>query len=141
MTPCVLLVDDELHILKAAEFKLKKQGWEVLSAGDGEEAWQQILARKPDLMVTDYQMPRLSGLELIARLRSTPEYARLPVILLTARGFERPVQDAAESLGVLEVVAKPFSPRELFKRVETALRHAGGGEPVDAGAPSAGAEE
>jgi two-component system alkaline phosphatase synthesis response regulator PhoP len=121
MTPCVLLVDDELHILKAAEFKLKKQGWEVLTASDGEEAWETIQARRPDLMVTDYQMPRLSGLELIARLRATEEYADLPVILLTARGYERPVLDIANGLRVLEVLAKPFSPRELFKRVESAL--------------------
>jgi len=63
--PRILLVDDELHILRAAEFKLKRFGFDVVCAFDGEEAWDAICDCRPDLVVTDLQMPRLSGVGLI----------------------------------------------------------------------------
>src|SRR5688572_23620648 len=88
MAPRVLLVDDELHILRAAEFKLKRQGYEVVCALDGEEAWERIGESRPDIVVTDCQMPRLNGLELIERIRQTPDLADLPVIMVTAKGYE-----------------------------------------------------
>jgi len=117
-----LLVDDELHILRAAEFKLKRMGYEVHCAFDGEAAWAELQQIRPDILITDQQMPRLCGTDLVARLRETPEFAELPVILLTAKGFELAPRDTLETLGILEVIPKPFSPRELCNRVEMALR-------------------
>ena len=121
MATRLLLVDDELHILKAAEFKFKRQGYHVDCANDGQEAWEKVQANPPDLVVTDLQMPRMSGLELIEQLRKDERFVDLPAILLTAKGFELDHDDITSRLGVFEIVSKPFSPRELCLRVEAAL--------------------
>src|SRR5215467_12770411 len=84
----ILLCDDELHILRAAEFKFKRAGYEVVCANDGQEGWEQIEKCRPEIVVTDCQMPRLSGLGLAERIRQTPATADLPVIMLSAKGFE-----------------------------------------------------
>jgi DNA-binding response OmpR family regulator len=120
MTSRVLLVDDELHILRAAEFKLKRQGYEVICAMDGEEAWERIQAQRPDIVVTDCQMPRLNGVELLERIRGCAALADLPVLMVTAKGHDLSRQD----LEVFDIVSKPFSPRELSRRVEAALEDA-----------------
>src|SRR5687768_6128725 len=88
MTKRLLLCDDEVHILRAAEFKLKRVGYDVRSCFDGQEALEAILADPPDMVVTDYQMPRMDGLQLIARLREEKSTAHLPIMLLTAKGLE-----------------------------------------------------
>lgn len=121
MSKRILLCDDEIHILRAAEFKLKRAGFEVDTAGDGEEAWQKILEHKPDILVTDCQMPRLDGLGLIRRLREHPETREIPALMLTAKGFELSAEELAEQLNVLRVLAKPFSPRELLEIVSGVL--------------------
>jgi DNA-binding response OmpR family regulator len=124
MTKRVMLCDDEIHILRAAEFKLKKAGYDVQIAGDGEEAWVAIQAQKPDILITDCQMPRLDGLGLVRRVRENPATADLPVLMLTAKGFELSHQELAEKLQVIAVVGKPFSPRELLQRVDAILGEA-----------------
>lgn len=117
----VLLADDELHILRAAEFRMKRHGFEVVCANDGEEAWEILNEQRVDLLVTDFQMPRLSGLDLIRRLRERPELRSLPVFMLTAKGYELPQRELAETLGIIEIIDKPFSPRELCDRVQKEL--------------------
>jgi len=121
MTTRLLLVDDELHILRAAEFKFKRQGYHVDIARDGLEAWDQMSANRPDMVVTDLQMPRMNGLQLIQQMRIEDDFREIPVILLTAKGFELDHVDYIDRLGVFEIVAKPFSPRDLCKRVAMAL--------------------
>jgi len=121
MTKRILLCDDELHILRAAEFKFKRAGYEVVCANDGQEGWEQIENCRPDIVVTDCQMPRLSGLGLAERIRQTPETAGLPVIMLSAKGFELPSAELRSQFGIRYLMAKPFSPRELFARVEAIL--------------------
>src|SRR6478752_4659806 len=86
--PGILMCDDEVHILRAAEFKLKRAGYEVRTCFDGQEAWEAIQADLPDLLITDYQMPRLDGLQLITRCRTTEATMALPIVLLTAKGME-----------------------------------------------------
>jgi DNA-binding response OmpR family regulator len=125
MNETVLLVDDELHIVRAAEFKLKKAGYRVLCAEDGEAAWHLIERERPDLVITDLQMPRLSGTELIHRIRQTASTAHLPVIMLTARSFELVPAEAARRWDVSEILSKPFSPRELCERVQAVLEQVG----------------
>jgi two-component system, OmpR family, alkaline phosphatase synthesis response regulator PhoP len=115
----VLLCDDEVHILRAAEFKLARAGFLVRCAYDGQEAWEAIGHECPDILITDFQMPRLNGLELIARIRENPATRALPVVVLTAKGFEISPEELAEKLGVLAVLGKPFSPRELLRLVES----------------------
>src|SRR5262245_34194035 len=117
----ILLCDDELHILRAAEFKFKRAGYEVLLATDGQEGWERLRQFRPDIVVTDCQMPRLSGLALAQRIRTTPETAQLPVIMLSAKGFELSPEELRSNYGIRCLMAKPFSPRELFARVEQVL--------------------
>lgn len=121
MTKRVLLCDDEIHIIRAAEFKIRKAGYEVECASDGEDAWQAIQRQLPDVLVTDLQMPRLDGFGLCRRIREHEATRHLPIMMLTAKGYEMPRDEVTEQLGVLRVVAKPFSPRELLQLVEQVL--------------------
>jgi two-component system, OmpR family, alkaline phosphatase synthesis response regulator PhoP len=122
MNKHILLCDDEIHIVRAAEFKLKKAGYEVQIANDGAEAWEAIQRRIPDLLITDFQMPRMDGAALIEKVRGNPATANLPVFLLTAKGFELSHEDMVGMWNVVEVIAKPFSPRELLQRVDRTLQ-------------------
>ena len=117
----VLLCDDEIHILRAAEFKIKKAGYDVRIAGDGQEAWELIEAELPDVLVTDFQMPRLDGFGLTQRVRENARTQHLPILMLTAKGFEISHDELAEKWNVIDVIAKPFSPRELLERVTRIL--------------------
>lgn len=117
----VLLVDDEVHILRAAEFKFKRAGYVVQCAANGEQAWQIILAQCPDILITDYQMPKLDGLGLIERVRANEATAHLPVIMLTAKGFHLSDEKMTEQWDVAKVMSKPFSPRQLLALVERIL--------------------
>ncbi|GIW92493.1 MAG: hypothetical protein KatS3mg110_0534 [Pirellulaceae bacterium] len=121
MSKKVLICDDEPSILRAAEFKFQRAGYEVATASDGEEGWQCILANPPDIVVTDCQMPRADGLELARRIKQHEQTSSIPVLMLTAKGFELPADELREQYGVWEVVCKPFSPRELVERVEAIL--------------------
>lgn len=122
MTKRILLCDDEIHILRAAEFKLKRAGYDVRTASDGEEGWELIQQELPDLVVTDCQMPRLDGLGLIARAREHETTRELPFFMLTAKGLELSHEDLASELNVLRVIGKPFSPRELLRSVDEVLQ-------------------
>lgn len=135
MPQYILLCDDEPHILGAARYKLASAGYEVECAADGEEGWQAICCRRPDLLITDCNMPRLSGLELLERVRQTPTLACLPAIMLTAKGLELSRDELRERLNVFALVGKPFSPRELLRLVQAALATA---NPLAAGATVAG---
>jgi CheY-like chemotaxis protein len=128
MTKNVLLCDDEFPILRAAEFRIKRAGYDVRTASDGEEALELIEAHVPDVLVTDCQMPRLDGWELVRRVRANPATAKLPVLMLTARGFDPDTEEFVEKWNVVELIAKPFSPRRLLQSVSRAL----GEEPASA---------
>jgi len=126
----LLLCDDEIAILRAAEFKLKKAGYEVHIASDGQAGWELIQRIRPDMVITDCQMPRMNGLELVQRIRSEPSLQNLPVVMLTAKGFELRPEELAQKWNVLAVVAKPFSPRELLQMVDRILGAAAEGPAV-----------
>ena len=121
MSRSVLLCDDEVHILRAAEFKLKRAGFDVRCAADGQEAWEMIQADCPDALVTDYQMPRMDGMKLAELVHATPATSHLPVIMLTAKGFELSHEEMNEKYGIAAIVSKPFSPRKLLEQVESIL--------------------
>jgi len=129
MTKRILLCDDEIHILRAAEFKLKKAGYDVQIASDGQEGWEAIQRQKPDMLITDCQMPRMDGLGLVERVRQNPETADLPIFMLTAKGFELSHDNLAHKWNVMAVIAKPFSPRELLQRVDSVLGERGAAKP------------
>lgn len=120
----LLLCDDEVHILRAAEFKLRRAGYDVRCAFDGEQAWEEIERDLPDLLVTDLQMPRLNGLGLARRVRETNATRDLPVIMLTAKGYELARDELIVEMGFVTLLTKPFSPRELLEVVQRTLGEA-----------------
>jgi CheY-like chemotaxis protein len=117
MSKHIVLCDDEVAIIRAAEIKLSRAGYQVTCCRDGREGLDVFERESPDLLLTDCQMPRMNGIELIRALRERPETRELPVIMLTAKGFELPLDDVMRRLNVLKVVSKPFSPRELLQLV------------------------
>lgn len=118
--PLILVVDDETHILHVVSLKLTNAGYDVLTAEDGEEGLELAMTHQPDLIITDLQMPRLNGLEMCERLKEREAIADTPVILLTARGATI-IPSQLENTNITNVIAKPFSPREILLRVQELL--------------------
>ena len=118
-----LVVDDEFHIVQVVSIKLKNNGFDVVTAENGNIAYELACETNPDIIVTDYQMPVMSGLELIKKLRENPETEHIPVIMLTARGFSIE-DDQKEKLQVSACLSKPFSPREVLQTIEDVLKQA-----------------
>ncbi|GAH73233.1 unnamed protein product [marine sediment metagenome] len=114
----MLVADDEAPIANVVALKLRNASLDVLVALDGQEAYERAIAERPDFLITDLQMPGMSGLELCARL--TAELGPIPTILLTAKGFELE-PGATEGLPIRRVMTKPFSPRELLACVQEEL--------------------
>jgi two-component system, OmpR family, alkaline phosphatase synthesis response regulator PhoP len=116
----VLVADDEIHIIHVVAIKLRNNGYEVISASNGAEAYELACRENPDIVVTDYQMPLMTGIELIEKMRADDRTRNTPVILLTARSFAI-TQEMQESLGVSNCLSKPFSPKELLKTIQDIL--------------------
>lgn len=116
----VLVVDDEVHIVHVVAIKLRNNGYEVLSADNGAEAFELACSEKPDIIVTDYQMPVMSGLELVEKLRNCDETQDIPVIMLTARSFAIS-KEQQENFRISSCLSKPFSPKELLGNIEDVL--------------------
>ena len=116
----VLVVDDEIHIVHVVAIKLRNNGYEVITANNGAEAFELTCKEKPDIVVTDFQMPVMTGLELVGKLRQNEATRDIPVILLTARSFAISKEQQAE-LQISTCLSKPFSPRELLGYIEDIL--------------------
>ena len=116
----VLIVDDEIHIVHVVAIKLRNNGYEVISADNGAEAFDLALKEKPDIIVTDFQMPVMTGMELVEKLRQHQATRDIPVIMLTARSFAIP-QEQQENLQISGCLSKPFSPKELLGNIEDIL--------------------
>ncbi len=117
----ILVVDDEIHIVQVIAIKLRNNGFEVLTAENGVQALDIAKTQKPDLVITDYQMPVMTGLEFIEKLRQVADAAETPVIMLTARGFAID-DDRKNKLNIASLLSKPFSPREVLGCVEDVLQ-------------------
>jgi len=116
----VLVVDDEIHIVHVVAIKLRNNGFEVIAADNGAEGLKLALAEKPDIIVTDYQMPVMTGIELVEQLRRNEDTKDTPVIMLTARSFAIP-QQQQDDLRISGCLSKPFSPKELLGNIEDIL--------------------
>ena len=116
----VLVVDDEIHIVHVVAIKLRNNGYEVISADNGAEAFELACEEKPDIIVTDFQMPVMSGLELVEKLRQRDDMKDIPVIMLTARSFAIS-KEQQEDLKISSCLSKPFSPKELLGNIEDVL--------------------
>jgi DNA-binding response OmpR family regulator len=114
----ILIVDDEPHIVELVRYNLLQEGYEVSTAGDGEEALASVRGAQPDLVILDIMLPGLDGLEVCRRLRAE---SAVPIIMLTAKGGE-PERVVGLEGGADDYVTKPFSPRELVARVRAVLR-------------------
>ena len=121
MTPYVLVVEDEDALATLLHYNLDKEGYVVGVAGDGEEALTMASERAPDLVILDWMLPKVSGIEVCRRLRGRSETRNVPIIMLTARGEE---SDRIRGLdtGADDYVVKPFSMIELTARVRAVLR-------------------
>ena len=124
MSKKILVADDEAHILHVVSMKLRNAGYEVLTAEDGEEAYELCSAEEPDLLITDYQMPLMTGLELCTLLRGQEGTREIPAIMLTARGVDIEPEEM-EAARISRVLGKPFSPREVLAKVNELLAPAG----------------
>jgi DNA-binding response OmpR family regulator len=122
-TPLVLVADDEEDIRALVAFRLKRAGYEVITAADGEEALLLATSRLPDLAVLDMMMPKATGLEVTRSMREQATTKDIPVILLTARAQEADVSRGFEA-GADDYVKKPFSPQDLQTRVQGLLERA-----------------
>ena len=118
--PLILVCDDESHIVHVVSLKLRNAGYEVETAEDGAEGLEIAKRRKPSMIITDYQMPRMNGVELCAALREDPELADIPALMLTARGFRLDPLEVRRAR-IADVLSKPFSPREVLSRVQELL--------------------
>jgi DNA-binding response OmpR family regulator len=118
--PLVLVADDDPDILSLVTLRLERSGYDVVSAGDGEQALATALARTPDLALLDVMMPKLDGYEVTERLRGEESTRYLPIILLTARVQEADIARGIEA-GADDYVEKPFSTQDLSRRVQAVL--------------------
>ncbi|MDP2169929.1 MAG: phosphate regulon transcriptional regulator PhoB [Rhodocyclaceae bacterium] len=121
MTASILVVEDEPAIQALIATNLRRHGHTVNAALDAEDALRQIRAALPDLILLDWMLPGMSGLECARKLRADPRTKHVPIIMLTARGEERDRINGLES-GADDYVTKPFSPRELLARIQAVLR-------------------
>jgi DNA-binding response OmpR family regulator len=116
----ILIVDDEPNIVISLEFLLKKEGFEVAVANDGEEALARVASFNPDLILLDVMMPKKSGFEVCEVLRADPNRAGLQIVMLTAKGRDTEVAKGL-ALGADAYVTKPFSTKDLVAKVKDML--------------------
>ena len=117
----ILVVEDEPDILQLVKLYLEKEGFRTATAVNGAQALKKVKEDKPDLIVLDLMLPEIDGLEVCKRLRSVPDTAMLPIIMLTAKAEESDTVIGLE-LGADDYVAKPFSPKALVARIKALLR-------------------
>jgi len=113
----ILVCEDEEILLTSLEFRLKKQGFELLLAADGKQALELIKTESPDLIVADIMMPHVTGLEIISYVRKKMK-SDIPIILISALGNDEMILEAFEK-GATDFISKPFKPNELVVRIKT----------------------
>ena len=123
MNANILIADDEPNQLELMSFNLSNAGYSIIKATNGKEAIELIENHSPDLIILDWMMPKMSGIDVCRTLRSRPETKQIPIIILSARS-----EDSDKSLGLDtgadDYISKPFSPKELISRVKALLRRA-----------------
>ena len=122
MTKRILIADDEQNIVISLEFLMKREGFDVLIASDGEEAVRRIRADLPDLVLLDVMMPKKSGFEVCQEIKADPALAAVRILMLTAKGRDTEVAKGL-ALGADAYMTKPFSTKELVEKVRSLLEH------------------
>ncbi|MCB4823894.1 phosphate regulon transcriptional regulator PhoB [Roseicella aerolata] len=122
--PTILVVEDEIPLLTLLRYNLEKQGFRVEEAADGEEALVRVAEAKPDLVLLDWMLPQLSGLEVCRQLRRRPATRDLPIIMVTARTEQQDTVRALDT-GADDYISKPFAMDGLLARIRALLRRSG----------------
>ncbi len=117
----ILVIDDEKDLIELVRYNLEKEGFDVIAASDGKSGLEIALRHRPDVVLLDWMMPGVDGLEVCRQLRADARTARIPVLMLTAKAAE-PDRVVGLEMGADDYVSKPFSPRELVARVRALLR-------------------
>lgn len=123
MATKILIADDEPNIVISLEFLLRREGYEVVIAHNGVEALQRIRDERPDMAILDVMMPQRNGFEVCQDLRQDPEFAKLRIMMLTAKGRDTEVSKGL-ALGADVYMTKPFSTRELIAKVRALIDRA-----------------
>lgn len=119
--PTILVVEDNAALSRVIQFTLSKAGYDVAQAANGRIALDLAQRQRFDLVVTDQQMPEMTGVELCTCLRDSEAYAQTPIVLLTAKGLELELPQLSEELGIAATFPKPFSPSQLLKTIHGLL--------------------
>jgi CheY-like chemotaxis protein len=117
----VLVAEDNAALLSVIRFNLERAGFQVTTAANGSIAWDYAQGQQFDLVITDQQMPEMTGCEFCTLLRSVADYRDVPVIMLTAKGMELELPKLKAELGISATFLKPFSPKEIIQSVEDLL--------------------
>ena len=120
----ILVAEDERDIRELIAFTLRFSGHEVITVTNGEEAWQTAPEEKPDLILMDVRMPRMTGYEACQRIKADPALQHIPVVFLSAKGQESEIQTGLDA-GASEYFLKPFAPDELARKVNEVLARTG----------------
>ena len=120
MAKKILIADDEQNIVISLEFLMKREGFEVLIANDGEEAVKRIRSDRPDLVLLDVMMPKKSGFEVCQEIKADPTMASVRILMLTAKGRDTEMAKGL-ALGADAYMTKPFSTKELVEKVRSML--------------------
>lgn len=123
MTPSILVIEDEAALVELLRYNLEREGFEVVATPSGEEALMIVEERRVDLILLDWMLPHMSGIEVCRQLRRKPETRNLPVIMLTARG-EQADRVRGLDTGADDYITKPFAPEELIARIRAVMRRA-----------------
>lgn len=121
MSKKILIVDDEPNIVISLEFLMRREGYEVLVARNGEEAMRHIQEKRPDLVLLDIMMPKINGFEVCRQIRAHPDLSAVRIIMLTAKGRSAEIEKGL-GMGADGYITKPFSTRDLVFQVKKLLR-------------------
>ena len=116
----ILVVDDEINITQILQFSIGAEGYEVITAQNGEEAIEKARREQPDLIILDIMMPRIDGYEACRILKANPLTKNIPVVLLTAKGRDIDKR-LGQEVGAIDYIVKPFSPNKLIDRIHQLL--------------------
>jgi DNA-binding response OmpR family regulator len=122
MAKKILIVDDELHIVKMLENRLKQAGYEIITASDGQDGLEKARKEKPDLIILDLMLPKMDGYKVCRMLKFDEEYKHMPIILFTARSRESD-KKTGEEVGADAYITKPFEPQTLLARIKELLEN------------------
>ncbi len=121
MAKCILIVDDEPHVLKFLSFRLERLGYDIRTAVDGQKAMESVREKKPDLMFLDLRIPIMNGYEVCRQIKADPELKSIPVIFLTADANVKTNQDF-EHVHADGFIVKPFDQEEISKQIDKFLK-------------------